>query len=44
MYVKKNFEESAIAKIKGQPARTLGFDVELFKRFYEEYKKNKANA
>ncbi|HQC53507.1 MAG TPA: 50S ribosome-binding GTPase [Lentisphaeria bacterium] len=44
MYVKKNFEESAIAKIKGQPAPDLGFDVEMFKRFYEEYKKNKANA
>ena len=41
LYVKSNFEESAIAKIEGRPAPDLGFDVELFKKFYAEYKKNK---
>lgn len=44
MYVKRNFEESAIAKIEGRPAPDLGFDVEMFKHFYTEYKKNKAMA
>ena len=39
LYVKSNFEESAIAKIEGRPAPDLGFDVELFKKFYAEYKK-----
>ncbi|MDD3021749.1 MAG: 50S ribosome-binding GTPase [Alphaproteobacteria bacterium] len=41
LYVKHNFEASAIAKIEGRPAPDLGFDVELFKKFYAEYKKNK---
>ena len=41
LYVKSNFEESAIAQIEGRPAPDLGFDVELFKKFYAEYKKNK---
>ncbi|MBO4632625.1 MAG: 50S ribosome-binding GTPase [Lentisphaeria bacterium] len=41
LYVKSNFEENAIAKIEGRPAPDLGFDVELFKKFYTEYKKNK---
>ena len=41
LYVKSNFEESAIAKIEGREAPDLGFDVELFKKFYAEYKKNK---
>ena len=41
LYVKNNFEESAIARIEGRPAPDLGFDVELFKKFYAEYKKNK---
>lgn len=41
LYVKSNFEQCAIAKIEGRPIPSLGFDVELFKKFYEEYKKNK---
>ncbi len=41
LYVKSNFEACAIAKIEGRPAPELGFDVELFKNFYAEYKKNK---
>ena len=44
LYVKSNFEESAIARIEGRPAPDLGFDVELFKKFYEEYKKNKCEV
>ena len=44
LYVKSNFEDSAIAKIEGRPASDLGFDVELFKKFYSEYKKNKTEA
>ncbi|MBQ7178369.1 MAG: hypothetical protein IJS08_13220 [Victivallales bacterium] len=40
MFVKSNFEETAIAKVKGQPAPQLNFDVELFKKFYADYKKN----
>lgn len=40
LYVKNNFEACAIARIEGQPAPELGFDVELFKKFYAEYKKN----
>ena len=43
MFVRSNFEEVAIAKVKGQPAPQLNFDVELFKRFYAEYKKTEAN-
>lgn len=41
LYVKANFEATAIARVKGLPLPELGFDVELFKRFYEEYKNNK---
>ena len=41
LYVKNNFEACAIARIEGRPAPELGFDVELFKQFYAEYKKNK---
>jgi len=41
LYVKSNFEECAIARIEGRPIPELGFDVELFKQFYAEYKKNK---
>ena len=44
LYVKSNFEESAIAKIEGRPAPDLGFDVELFKKFYAEYKKNQTEV
>ncbi len=44
LYVKNNFEESAIARIEGRPAPDLGFDVELFKKFYAEYKKNSAEV
>ena len=44
LYVKTNFEESAIAKIEGRPAPDLGFDVELFKKFYAEYKKNQTEV
>ena len=40
MFVRSNFEEVAIAKVKGQPAPQLNFDVELFKKFYAEYKKS----
>ena len=42
MFVKSNFEEAAIAKVKGLPMPQLNFDVELFKKFYAEYK-NKEN-
>lgn len=41
LYVRTNFEECAIARIEGRKEPDLGFDVELFKRFYEEYKKNR---
>ena len=41
MFVRSNFEDAAIAKVKGQPAPELSFDVELFKKFYAEYKKQK---
>lgn len=41
LYVRSNFEENAIARIEGRPAPDLGFDVELFKKFYAEYKKNR---
>ncbi|MBQ9336760.1 MAG: 50S ribosome-binding GTPase [Lentisphaeria bacterium] len=44
LYVKSNFEENAIAKIEGRPAPDLGFDVELFKKFYAEYKKNRTEV
>ena len=40
MFVRSNFEETAIAKVKGLPAPQLNFDVELFKKFYAEYKRN----
>ena len=43
MFVRSNFEETAIAKVKGLPAPQLNFDVELFKKFYAEYKKNDTN-
>ena len=42
MFVRSNFEETAIAKVKGLPVPQLNFDVELFKKFYAEYK-NKTN-
>lgn len=41
MFVRSNFEAAAIAKVKGLPAPELNFDVELFKKFYDEYKKQK---
>ncbi len=41
MFVSSNFEAAAIAKVKGRPAPELSFDVELFKKFYAEYKKQK---
>ena len=41
LYVKNNFEACAVARIEGRPAPELGFDVELFKQFYAEYKRNK---
>jgi len=34
LYVKSNFENNAIARIEGRPAPDLGFDLELFKKFY----------
>ena len=40
-FVRGNFEEAAIAKIEGRPAPALVFDVELFKKFYEEYQSKK---
>ena len=40
VFVRNNFEETAIAKVKGLPVPQLNFDVELFKTFYDEYKKN----
>ena len=43
MFVRSNFEETAIAKVKGLPVQQLNFDVELFKKFYAEYKKNETN-
>ena len=42
MFVRCNFEETAIAKVKGLPIPQLNFDVELFKKFYAEYKKNQS--
>ncbi len=39
VFVRNNFESIAIAKAKGEPMPALNFDVELFKRFYDEYKK-----
>lgn len=43
VFVRNNFEETAIAKVKGLPTPQLNFDVELFKTFYDEYKKNSNN-
>jgi len=40
LFVKKNFIGSAIAKIEGRPEPPLGFDVDMFKKLYSEYKKN----
>jgi len=40
MFVRKNFEEAAIAKVKGLPEPLLNFDMELFKKFYADYKNN----
>lgn len=40
LFVKKNFIESAIARIEGRPEPPLNFDVELFKAFFNEYKKS----
>ncbi|NMA48058.1 MAG: hypothetical protein GX945_16000 [Lentisphaerae bacterium] len=40
LFVKKNFIESAIAKIEGRPEPPLKFDIELFKTFLNEYKKH----
>jgi predicted GTPase len=39
LYVKNNFEASAIAKIEGRPLPELGFNIEHFQQFYTEYKK-----
>ena len=44
LYVRSNFEGNAIARIEGRPAPDLGFDVELFKKFYEEYGKNQTEV
>lgn len=44
LYVKNNFEASAIAKIEGRPMPELGFNVELFQQFYNDYKKNKGET
>ena len=41
MFVRSNFEAAAIAKVKGLPAPELNFEVELFKKVYDEYKKQK---
>ena len=43
MFVRSNFEEVAIAKVKGQTAPQLNFDVELFRRFYAERKRDETN-
>lgn len=40
-FVRCSFEESAIAKVEGRPVPPLIFDVELFRKFYDEYKKQK---
>ncbi len=36
-YVQNNFEAYALAKVKGTPLPALGFDLELFKEFYQTY-------
>jgi uncharacterized protein (DUF697 family)/GTPase SAR1 family protein len=37
-YARNNFEAYAIARAKGTPLPGLGFDLELFKQFYANYK------
>lgn len=39
LFVRTNFENAAIAKVEGRPMPELTFDVELFKKFFAEYKK-----
>ena len=39
VFVRTNFENAAIAKVEGRPMPELTFDVELFKKFFAEYKK-----
>ncbi len=41
MFVRRNFEDIAIAKIEGRSVNPVFFDVELFRKFYDEYKKQK---
>lgn len=40
-FVRCAFEEAAIAKVEGRPVPPLLFDVELFRKFYEQYGKQK---
>ena len=40
LYVKSTFIDYAVAKIEGRPLPPVTFDIELFKAFFEEYKKN----
>lgn len=38
-FMRNNFEAYAVARIKGTPLPDLGFDIELFKQFFTNYKK-----
>ena len=38
-FMRNNFEAYAVARIKGTPLPELGFDIELFKQFFTNYKK-----
>lgn len=38
-YLRNSFEAHVLAKIKGTPLPSLGFDLELFKQFHRTYKK-----
>ena len=38
-FMRNNFEAYAVARIKGTPLPDLGFDIELFKQFFINYRK-----
>ncbi len=37
-FMRNNFEAYAVARIKGTPLPELGFDLELFRQYYDNYK------
>ncbi|NLZ61123.1 MAG: hypothetical protein GX901_10740 [Lentisphaerae bacterium] len=43
LYVKNNFEQYALAKVKGEPTPEFSFNAELFKQFFNEYEKKSLN-